>query len=457
MTDTNGAVDLRRLALYGEVAGRWNAAGLRYAVVSGLSPQSPARPGRDLDVLVEASQVETAIQLAVSSMRDLGWDVVLKRRPWTTMITGVADAAGSPFAIEIDVFSRLRWFNVTLVDRPNPGPVSQPTLDFQFDPWASFAKRTLMQVLAGQTIRLQEDPSRFDLAPFEVSSLKTGLFDLCGPELGQAILDAVRRKDAGWMQENVLSLRRAVLSRRLRHHPHSAITGLFSWLRDELYDLLLADRAAPILAVVGPDGTGKSSSIQALKAMLDAQFRFEGIVVRHWRPGLLPPLKRLRSLRALEAIPPPGPPRREAGRFGWLRLVYYGVDFALGYLLRDRPQASQLVPIIYDRCLLDMAVDPQRYGLSTGRGVRALWRVLPGPDLVVLITDDVERIQARKSELPAEEIERQLLEWRELESRGMVDAVVEAGASPEATASRLLACLLSAFVGLGDRSRDSSA
>jgi hypothetical protein len=456
MNDFRFDADRARAALYSELAARWSGAGISYAVASGLIPGKDAELGRDLDVLTEAGHARAASDHVVQAMEDLGWEVMLKRRPWTTMITGIADRGDTPFSVEIDIFSSLRWFNVQLVDGPQPDSVPQSALGLRFDPWASFAKRVLVQILGNQVSRLRRDSARARIRPSDGPVLEAPLARLFGTSLGRAVLDAVTRLDFAWMEANASWMRRVAATRNLRNRPVSAVVGTFAWLRNELHDRCFADRAAPILAVVGPDGTGKSSSIRALKTVLESRFRFEDVVVRHWRPGLLPPLRALGRDRARNDAPLPTPPRREPGRFGWLRLLYYGVDFALGHLLRDRRLASRLTPIIYDRCLLDMAVDPLRYGLSSGRGVRTLWQVLPGPDLVVFIDDDVDRILRRKPELEREELERQLVLWRDLASLGLVDRVVEAGPSPEATAVRLLDPLLVAFLALGDGRGDPS-
>ena len=93
-----------------------------------------------------------------------------------------------------------------------------------------------------------------------------------------------------------------------------------------------------------------------------------------------------------------------------------------------------------------MAVDPVRYGLASSRGIRLFWRLIPKPDLVVLLFDEPKRIHARKRELAAEEIERQLQEWLRLSREGQVGAIIRVDESPEETARLVSELSVEAFI-----------
>lgn len=452
MTEVSAEPDRRRLALYRALAARWDQVGVNYGIVSGLTPFDPPCLGRDLDVLVEGRRLDRAVESTIAVLTDHDWLPVVKKRPWTTLITGIADFHDEPYSVEIDLFSSQRWFNVRLVDGPLGTPDGTADGALRFDKWGTFAKQVLLQVLGGDTARLEREPGRLTIDPASETVLLNRLTRLLGDSLGKSTLKAVQSRDFRWLEANQTRLRRVMAARALLRRPVLTLSDSFAWVRDELTDRFLADRAVPIVAVVGPDGIGKTSALQELERILESRFRFEGIDVHHWRPGVLPPLQRIKQPRSRLDQSGTSPPRREGGRFSSLRLLYYSADFLLGHVLRDRRRASQLVPVLYDRCLLDMAVDPHRYGLRSGRGVRQLWRLLPGPDLVIFIDDEVARIRARKPELPDDELLRQLAMWREFASSGLVSHVVSAGDSPRETAARILPLVLDSFVSLDSRS-----
>jgi hypothetical protein len=118
----------------------------------------------------------------------------------------------------------------------------------------------------------------------------------------------------------------------------------------------------------------------------------------------------------------------------------------LGHFLKDRIDSSLQRLVLYDRCALDMSVDPHRYGLASARGTRWLWKLSPKPDLVVLLYDHPERIHRRKPELTVEEIEHQLQQWLHLAESGEVDAIVQVNSPPEKIADQLRELIVEALL-----------
>ena len=193
---------------------------------------------------------------------------------------------------------------------------------------------------------------------------------------------------------------------------------------------LVAGKGITRIALVGPDGVGKSTVIRLLRESLNRDLPWLAVQVRQWRPGLLPNLGELatgqRSTGEWQR------PRRKPGRFQLLRVGYYFLDFLLGSWWRDRLRVPEATLIVYDRCALDMQVDPVRFALSSKRGTRLLWKIVPRPDLVILLEDEPYRILQRKQELEAQEMAEQQAEWRRLAERGLVNASIRVdGDAPE--------------------------
>jgi GTPase SAR1 family protein len=166
------------------------------------------------------------------------------------------------------------------------------------------------------------------------------------------------------------------------------------------------------LLLVGPDGSGKSS----LASRLAELSREAGRPARHmhWRPGVLPQRASLTG-RAPDSSSPHA--RKPNGALvSVLRVVYYWIDFFLGLHLRVQPIRARGGFVVIERGWWDFAVDPRRYRLTgTQRLVTLLGRLLPSPDIVMVLETTPELLRKRKTELPGEELSRQMAKWRQIE------------------------------------------
>ncbi|HXF97235.1 MAG TPA: hypothetical protein VNJ46_01325 [Gaiellaceae bacterium] len=173
-----------------------------------------------------------------------------------------------------------------------------------------------------------------------------------------------------------------------------------------------------IVAVVGPDGVGKSSLCDALPDACGQLFRHSRR--DHFRPGILPRPGALVGRRPPDTSRPHV--RLPHGRLlSAALLCYFWVDTLLGHLVRTAPARRRSSLILIERGFLDLAVDPGRYRLDVSPVlVRALARLLPRPDLTLRLVAPAAVIATRKPELPVAEIERQAHAWARLLSSNAV-------------------------------------
>jgi len=205
-------------------------------------------------------------------------------------------------------------------------------------------------------------------------------------------------------------------------------------------------RPAPRLAVLGPDGVGKSTALKLACQWFERYAPFVNVTRRQWRPGLLPPLAALLGRGGGEGEESDQRPRRNRGNLQWVRLFYYFLDFLFGAWRKDRNHGGGSRLIVYDRCALDMCVDPYRFALSSKTGTRLLWKVTPRPQTLILLYDDPERIAARKDDLQMHEVAEQLDRWLTLAGQDEVHAVVRVDGPAEEIAARIRDLMIDAFV-----------
>jgi len=196
------------------------------------------------------------------------------------------------------------------------------------------------------------------------------------------------------------------------------------------------------VVLLGPDGVGKSTVIDALRTQVAPAFA--GVAVH----AVAPALSQLRDgsyrTRATHhehagatnphGLPPHGLTASIVKAAYWL--VYYG----LGHQLFVRPWLARGGLVVRHRHLIDVLVDARRYRYSGPSWlVRALWRVVPKPDLVILLDAPAETVHDRKAELTVDEIARQRRSYRRLvNGLSGIGRIVDATGAPEETAARVV-------------------
>jgi thymidylate kinase len=164
-------------------------------------------------------------------------------------------------------------------------------------------------------------------------------------------------------------------------------------------------RTGRVIVVAGPDGSGKSTVADGLVAAI-------GEVVPthryHHRFRVLPSsaVSRLPTERPHEH-----PPYGSLVSLG--KLLYLFTDHLLGWWLTVRPAVRSGDWVVIERGWDDLAIDPRRYRLrGVARAARLLGRLLPRPDVTLILLAPSNVIGARKSELPPAELSRQLRLWQ---------------------------------------------
>jgi thymidylate kinase len=193
------------------------------------------------------------------------------------------------------------------------------------------------------------------------------------------------------------------------------------------------------IAVFGPDGAGKSASIQCLTQELSLIFReIERFHFRFmFRPGW-------------QDSPPVTDPHGQPARgflLSILKLLYWLADYWWGYMTVIRPALHNPTLILFDRYYHDVLVDPVRYRLpgSTLRFARFLAGLVPTPDLYILLDVPAEVLQQRKSEVACDESRRQRLAYLQMFHSVPNAFMVDAACSLDEVVQQMKAVVLEAM------------
>jgi thymidylate kinase len=177
------------------------------------------------------------------------------------------------------------------------------------------------------------------------------------------------------------------------------------------------------VAVLGPDGAGKTTLIEHLDRSLGAA-GFRQVSVFHLlaHPG-----------RPNTSHNPVTDPHRHLAYPPWLSLLkvcYYVLLNLIGYLLIVRPRLIRSALVLFDRYYDDLLVDPRRYRYGGPmRFARFAGHFVHRPDLYFVLDCVEDQLVNRKQEVSREELGRQREAYRRLAAQ-LPNAVVLDGSQP---------------------------
>lgn len=174
-------------------------------------------------------------------------------------------------------------------------------------------------------------------------------------------------------------------------------------------------RPGYVIAVLGTDGSGKSTIINAITPWLNECFH-HGVVYNHLRPNAIPDLGVL--LGKKEAPKKGEEPKvndnphalKPSGFMGSLvRWGYYMIDYTFGYLKTVWPHIHTKSKVfIFDRYYYDYYIDQRRSRTSLPHWILRLGECfVPKPDLTLCLGGDPKKIYERKPETSLKEVEHQ--------------------------------------------------
>ncbi len=273
--------------------------------------------------------------------------------------------------------------------------------------WIPDPRVRLRYLLAKRTVKRQFSPlhqegiSRVTIEVGNESSVEIAA-RLFGKDLGRRVISAVLQ---GNMASLSSELSKAMVLNSIRREPLTVLRCLAGeclrlWRR-------VMQPTGIVLAILGPDGAGKSTVIQDMMEREWQEFQFRRVF--HWRPQLIGKRPDMGPL-----TDPHGTPAR--GTLGSLvRLAGFVVDYWIGYFFLVRPRLVRSGLVIFDRYFDDITVDCKRYRYGGPDWIpRLLVRLVPRPDLLVVLDADVEQMLSRKQEVNREELTKLRVRYAEL-------------------------------------------
>ncbi len=187
-------------------------------------------------------------------------------------------------------------------------------------------------------------------------------------------------------------------------HNHLRVKSKFT-IRNYLYDIKripsrIVNPTGLIIVFLGVDGSGKTTIGNGIKSKIAPIFN--GIINYHLRPYFIG-----NSGNGMIVTDPHGEKNR-ALLTSLLKLIYFLFDYSLGYMFKSFPLKLKSNLVIFDRYYHDILVDPKRYRYGGPKWcIKLIEKMIPNPDLFIILDAPAEVVQARKKEVSLYETQRQ--------------------------------------------------
>ena len=183
----------------------------------------------------------------------------------------------------------------------------------------------------------------------------------------------------------------------------------------KMFPLRFKRPAGMDIALLAPDGGGKSTILEALKAY--GVTSFAGVERKYIRPGMFKNIGQYKPNAQPEKTDNPDPHGRKPDGVlkSLVRFLIYMIDFTLGYYIKVVPLKWKRKLIVFDRYYYDYYVDMYRYHYSLPQWLPRLFGfMIPRPAITFILYASPEVIYNRKKELTFEETRRQCEKFKDM-------------------------------------------
>jgi len=364
----------------------------------------PAEMGNDLDVFFRRADLQRAVRIFRETLRESGGEWLHVHERDYVLAVWFRAGRDTPSAIHLDFYhGAFTWHGLTYLNDGELLAASRPWQQFKIPrPAHEAANLFLTSLLWGGFFkaRYQEQIRTLLAAPEEKAEFDRVIESKFGLANQSVFVFALAEESSHEkMRSHAVRLRRAFRVRSFLRNPFAAVFHQSRyWLKE------LGDAVSPPgmhIAVMGPDGSGKSTVIEELQKRIG--YYFGETVDGHWRPSVLPDIGVLFGKREKSTGPATDPHGQSPHSpvTSALRFFYYWLDYWIGYPLRVwKPKAKNHL-VIFDRYAPDMWCDARRYRLKLPSGLlKCFCRLVPQPEQTFILVADAETIHARKAELP---------------------------------------------------------
>lgn len=384
-----------------------NEAKISYVVLRNYEklPKEPM-PGSDVDLLIDERSQKEYISIFEEAARDSRTFIFFKSRHFNCLSYFVYQKTPFRFLDWIDAFTKIATKSFVWMDSDFllKNRVWHENGFYILSPGAEAATLFLKEVLAGFPVKEKYRSKIQDLVKRDEAAFLRVVSPYFGQKIGQEMLqiclkgrwEDTFKKRRQWRQKLFFT----AFSRQPAKQLFWSLRFLWDYFRE-----FVRFRKGTSIAVIGPDGVGKTTICQGFQKRLE-KFPFRKIFYYHGRFELFPELGKLYNrliAGGKEAGNRNAATPKEVGNLrALLYLAYYGLEYLIGWPWFLWAKIRGYI-FIFDRYFYDFFAN-ERYP----KLFLFISKIIPRPDLLFVIDAKPELIYERKKELTIDEIKSQL-------------------------------------------------
>ena len=364
-----------------------------YAVLRNYEKLPTHNTSRDIDTIITRKSLNDIKPGLIKLIESTGWKIVtyLHSDRLVTYVCGKVDENGTEL-VQWDFFINTSVFGILLMDAPEF--LARKKFNgflYHVDEECRFLDKYLYNRCVGVSYpeKYVSTRRKAEHAPY-VESKIAALWGISSVTKGDSL--------------NGKSLLLRAIASNLRHRPFALVRDVCRFLHTFTRNYLCSNTGFSI-GFTGPDGSGKTTVIDLLLKKLGDVFR-TAHVYYHFRPALFGNLGEVAHSAGIkkEVDRDYNKPHR-GGRTGALsslaRLLYYSLDYMLGYFVKVKSITRITRLVIFDRYFTDIICDSRRSRIYLPPKFLYWFGKLfiPSLDYNILLTAGSDVILARKREL----------------------------------------------------------
>lgn len=356
----------------------------------------------DIDILIDRNDFKSLLCELIEKLKNI--EVILLRIGFHSCFSCYFFDIKTNQFYHIDLFTALRWKQFTYLNEQDVLDNREEYNGFFIPaPEYEFCEILLTRLIYHKKVKEKYWPRIKFLAEKYKPEIEASLTKNYNRKFAQLILNCTKADSTKLLNENAQHIRWFIIKENFKK-PFAFVSNSIGYLLRLIKRIIKPEGLFVVL--VGPDGSGKSTVSNELINALAKLYRYKHIF--HWRPFFLEKQISKRMTSSSQTVENPHALPAYNQFVSFMKLVYYMMDFVLGYIFHWLPLKIKSSLVITERYYYDFYIDQKRYRMNLPKWIYRFFEIfIPKPDLLIYLSSNPEITYARKAELDKEEVIRQ--------------------------------------------------